>query len=79
MLQSAAMKLIFFVLAVVLCFIPFGQVSAGVTTGEEIQSKCKQIIESNPSFSSGFCAGFVEGVTNAQAMWEGGKRNQAPP
>jgi hypothetical protein len=64
------MKRVLFVFALIICFLPFEQVRAGVTTGEEIQSKCKQIVERTPSFSSGFCAGFVDGVIETQSMWE---------
>ncbi len=45
---------------------------AQTTTGEEIQSKCKGLLNrvETAAFAGGFCAGFIDGVLNEHSMWE---------
>jgi len=70
MLESAGMRKTLVPLVAIFCFLSLHLAEAQTTTGEDVQSKCKQVIQGTPSFSSGFCAGFVGGVMEAQTMWE---------
>lgn len=70
------MKITIFVGVVLLSLILPGKAGAQATTGNEIQSKCKQLLNDNESFSSGFCAGFVDGVVDSQDMWEASDKMQ---
>lgn len=69
------------VFAFLFSFILVGQARA--TTGEEVHSKCRHLIDEGKldSVSSGFCAGFVSGVIETQTWWQlrelsDSKRNQ---
>src|SRR5580704_883853 len=61
-------------LAVAVC----GVADAQTTTGQDVQSKCKELTAQNPSpsFNGGFCAGFIDGVIGSQLMWEASDKLQ---
>jgi len=56
--------------ALLISLIICGSAGAQATTGQQIQDKCKALVNQNSSFSGGFCAGFIDGVINSQWMWE---------
>jgi hypothetical protein len=52
------------------CLIACGQASAETITGAHIQDQCEKTSNGTEPFSNGFCAGFIDGVLEAQVMWE---------
>ncbi len=70
------------VLAAFLSLVMCAKASGQTTTGEQIQSKCKESTNQTASFNVGFCAGFIDGVIQSQYMWEASdnlqKRDHAP-
>jgi hypothetical protein len=48
-----------------------GRVEAQPTTGQQIQIKCKELMnyqDLSHAFSAGFCGGFIDGVIDSQTM-----------
>jgi Rap1a immunity proteins len=71
------MKPTFIAVAILACSIFSSSVRAQTTTGSDIISKCKQAVASadSPSatvnhYEPGFCAGFVAGINETEAMWQ---------
>jgi hypothetical protein len=55
-----------------------GKAVAQPTTGQQIQSKCKELVNEKMSqvFDAGFCGGFIDGVIDSQTMEEANDKTQ---